>query len=143
MDTGIRVARVRRFRQFGKNYAGDLFFNRGVGLQRLVVGLPGILHKLPDCAVCIQADENADFFNFLQNGLEFMKAADKEIADQSVKLPGDGAEQYGEVITQGFAGLFGDEGDIRRHDRKFNEDGAGRQTTAVRLCARDDCVIGR
>lgn len=47
-----------------------------------------------------------------------MEAADEEVANETIEKPGIFTEQDTEAVTQVFAGLVGDECQVRGHEKK-------------------------
>ena len=57
--------------------------------------------------------ENANLLSLRERGMKFVEAADEEVADETIEESCVVSEQDTETVEQAFAGLVGDECQVR------------------------------
>src|SRR2546427_10488912 len=88
-------------------------------LQHKITLLFCPLEKVVSGTVSLQADQDADFFNFFQGRIQFVEAADEKVSDQAIEETGVFTEQHAEAVAQTLARFVHDE---RSEERRVGKE---------------------
>ena len=109
MNAIFNVRTVAGLLEFTQDFARHTFPHLGVRFQNKLLLLLRGLNQFISRPVGLDADENPNLLRFRERGMKPVKAADEEVADETIKQARVVTEQDAEAVAQAFARFIGDE----------------------------------
>jgi len=109
MNAIFNVRTVAGLLEFTQDFARHAFPDLGVRFQNKLLLLLRGLNQFVSRPVGLNADENPNFLRFRERGMKPVKAADEEVANETIKQARVVTEQDAEAVAQAFARFIGDE----------------------------------
>src|ERR1700688_2647587 len=86
VDAGFDLSAVRAIFKLSQHIFANLLFCRRVRLEAQFALLSSLLQEFVRSAIGMHTHENANLLNVFQGGVQFVKTADKKIADEAIEI---------------------------------------------------------